>query len=83
MTRKNNAALLEEAAVALEKQSAELSKLKASTRGERLRKSETELKNAAKPKTRAGRGVALRRVEAEIVASKRDGRLVYHDMKVS
>ncbi|MET4804601.1 hypothetical protein [Bradyrhizobium sp. LB11.1] len=35
----------------------------------------------AKPKTRAGRGAALRRVEAEIAASKPDSRLVYRGMR--
>lgn len=75
MTKKTNAALLEEAAVALEKQKAELAKLRPLSRAERLRRAE----NSLKPKTRIGR---LREAENAVAASKpRDGRMVWAEMK--
>lgn len=82
MTKKNNVALLKEAAVALEKQTAELAKLKASSRGDRLRKAEASVKAAAKPTTLGGRSVQLRKAEATVKASKpRDSRLVWDGMR--
>lgn len=75
MTRKTNVALLEEAAVALEKQSAELKKLRPLGRAERLRRAE----NSLKPATRNAR---LREAEAEVVAAKpRDPRCCFAGMK--
>ncbi|WP_426608739.1 hypothetical protein [Bradyrhizobium sp. McL0616] len=75
MTKKSNAALLEEAAVALEKQSAELKKIRPLARGERLQKAE----NSLKPATRNGR---LREAEHSVAASQpRNSRLVWADMR--
>lgn len=75
MTKKSNAALLEEAAVALEKQSAELKKIRPLARGERLKKAEASLKPA-------GRKARLRDAENNVAASQpRDSRLVWADMR--
>jgi hypothetical protein len=53
----------------------------AASRGRRLRKAEAEVKAAAKPKTRAGRSVALRQAEADVQASKpRDPRCIWLSM---
>jgi hypothetical protein len=81
MTKKNNVALLNEAAVSLEKQTAELAKLKASSRGDRLRKAEASVKAAAKPTTLGGRSVQLRQAEASVAAAKPlDRRLCWREM---
>lgn len=75
MAKKSNIALLEEAAVALEKQKAELAKFRALSRGERLRKAEASLK----PATRNAR---LREAEADVQAAKpRDMRCIWRDMR--
>lgn len=75
MAKKSNIALLEEAAVALEKQKAELAKFKALSRGERLRKAEASLKPAT-------RNTWLREAEADVVASQpQDSRLVWAEMR--
>jgi capsule polysaccharide export protein KpsE/RkpR len=59
-----------------------LKKLEPAAREKRLRAAETDVKSAAKPKTRADKGVALSRVEAEIEASKpHDPRLCFAEMK--
>jgi hypothetical protein len=56
--------------------------IEAASRGRRLRKSEAEVKDAAKPKTLGGRGVALRQAESDVQAAKpRDRRLCWNDMK--
>jgi hypothetical protein len=56
--------------------------LEAASRGRRLRKSEAEVKDATKPQTLAGRGVALRQAESDVQASKPlDPRCVWHEMK--
>lgn len=84
MTRKHNAAtLLNDAAAALERQATQLAKFKALSRGDRLRKAEAEVKAAAKPKTLAGKGAALRAAEAEVAAHKRDPRCVWRGMRSS
>lgn len=75
MTKKTDIALMEEAAVALEKQKAELAKIRPLARGERLRQAEASLK----PKTRRGR---LIQSEREVEASApTDARCIYADMK--
>jgi hypothetical protein len=51
------------------------------SRGRRLRKAENEVKDAAKPKTLGGRGVALQQAEAEVATRKRsDPRCMWRDM---
>lgn len=75
MAKKSNVALLEQAAVALEEQNAELKKLRPLARGERLRKAEASLK----PTSRSAR---LAGAEADVAASQpRDRRLVWSEMR--
>jgi hypothetical protein len=55
----------------------------AASRLRRLRKAETEVRDAAKPKTFAGRGVTLRQAEAEIAGKQpRDPRCMWNEMVV-
>jgi hypothetical protein len=59
-----------------------LKDIEAASRGRRLRKAENEVKNAAKPKTFAGRGLALRQAEADVrPRQRRDARCLYSEMK--
>lgn len=75
MTKKTNAQLMEQAAIALEKQAAELKKLRPLSRAERLRQAESSLK----PKTRSGR---LIEAEHQVEASEpRDSRAIYSEMR--
>jgi hypothetical protein len=76
MTKKTNTnATLDKAEILLRD-------LEAASRGRRLAKAEKDVKDAAKPKTLAGRAVALKRAEGEIAARERkDARLVFTDMK--
>jgi hypothetical protein len=56
-----------------------LKDLEAAARGTRLRKSEAEVKDSAKPKSRGGR---LIEAEADVAARQRpDPRLLYSEMK--
>jgi hypothetical protein len=58
-----------------------LKDLEAASRGRRLRAAENEVKNAAKPKTLGGRGVALQQAEAEVAARQRpDPRCMWRGM---
>lgn len=78
---KDEIRLMQNAAVALERKNAEVLRLKASSRGDRLRKSEKDVKDAAKPKTRAGRGIALKLAEGEIASREpKDARLCFAGM---
>jgi hypothetical protein len=55
--------------------------LEAASRGRRLRKAEAEIKDAAKPKTLGGRGVALQHAEAEVASRQRpDPRCMWRGM---
>ena len=66
----------------LSKAEALLRDIEAAARGPRLRKAEAEVRDAAKPKTRAARAVALKRSEAEIAACERpDPRCCFAEMK--
>jgi len=61
-----------------------LKDIESASRGRRLHKAEAEVKAAAKPQTLAGKGVALRRAEAEVAAHKpRDPRRVWREMRSS
>jgi hypothetical protein len=61
-----------------------LADLEAASRGRRLRKAEAEVKDAAKPKTLGGRGVALQQAEAEVATRKRpDPRCMWRGMTTS
>jgi hypothetical protein len=65
----------------LDKAEVLLKDLEVASRGRRLRKAEAEIKDAAKPKTLGGRGVALQQAETEVATRKRpDPRCMWRGM---